>query len=124
MRSIRVRFNLGKGPNFMKWKIQYPDGRVEYKDPDKTQLILDGCVLKNHQGVAKRIFEGENKRVCAWVLCKNIEFRNKKFISKTDDRQRVKYNPKQLPFWIYRGDIVDGQSFERLYSYEKALYAW
>lgn len=108
----------------MKWKIQYPDGRVEYKDPNKTQLILDGCILKNHQGVAKRIFEGENKTVCAWVLCKHIEFRNRKFIDRVNDSQRVKYNPRQLPFWIYKGDIVDGQCFERLYSYDHALYAW
>ena len=30
MARIKVRFNLGRGANFMKWKVQYPNGEVQY----------------------------------------------------------------------------------------------
>jgi hypothetical protein len=123
MKSIRVRFNLGKGPNFMKWKIQYPDGRVDYKDPSKTQLVLENCILKNHQGVAKRIHEGGNKTVCAWVLCKKVHFKKIK-LDDGIEKRKVQYNPRHLPFWIYKGDIVDGMEFDRICSQDKALYVF
>jgi hypothetical protein len=121
MKSIRVRFNLGKGPNYMKWKIQYPDGRVDYKDPNTTQLVLEDCILKNHQGVAKRIYEGGNKTVCAWILCKKIQFKKIKLDGEIE-KMKVQYNPRHLPFWIYKGDIVDGMGFDRICSQDKGLY--
>jgi len=43
-KSIKVRFNLGKGVNYMKWKIEYPDGRVLYSDPElevRTDDFID-----------------------------------------------------------------------------------
>lgn len=39
MKRIKVRFNLGRGVNYMKWKIQYPD-KIKYYDPEKYHLIL------------------------------------------------------------------------------------
>ena len=63
-KSIKVRFNLGRGKNFMKWKVTYPD-RVEYHNPNDVQLVMTDCVFKNHKGVAQKIFNDGEKVVCA-----------------------------------------------------------
>lgn len=39
MKRIKVRFHLGKGKNFMKWRIQYPNGDVQYIIPTESQHI-------------------------------------------------------------------------------------
>ena len=33
MKRIKVRFNLGRGQNYLKWKVVYPNGDVEYISP-------------------------------------------------------------------------------------------
>ena len=72
--KIKVRFNLGRGKNYMKWKIQSKSG-VEYHYPADVQLIMKGCQLKNNRKTAEKIFNGENKDVCAWVLCDSIDIK-------------------------------------------------
>ena len=63
MKSIKVRFNLGKGPNYMKWKIQYPSGAVEYCDPATSHIILKGCTLKNNRKTAEKIMKSVNEAI-------------------------------------------------------------
>ena len=69
--KIKVRFNLGAGKHFMKWKIEGPLG-VEYHHPDQVQLVLAKCKIKNNKKTAQKIFDGVHKTVCAWVLCESI----------------------------------------------------
>jgi hypothetical protein len=100
MKKIKVRFNLGAGKHFMKWKIEGPLG-VEYHDPDKVQLILYNCQLKNNKKTAQKIFNGVHKTVCAWILCDSIS------INHLDTPgyevlyglNRIKYNPRVEPNW-------------------------
>ena len=40
MSKYKVRFNLGKGENFMKWKVTSPEGHVDYYDPNEHTLIM------------------------------------------------------------------------------------
>ena len=123
MKRIKVRFNLGKGKNYMKWKVEYPNGRVEYYHPTTYQLIMEVCQLKNHKATAQKIFNGANKTVCAWVLCDDIEIRESKFI-KDRQEKRVRYNPRVLPNWMYKDEVADGKSFERLYTVDYGLYVF
>ena len=30
MKRTKIRFNLGRGQNYMKWKVEYPDGNSLY----------------------------------------------------------------------------------------------
>ena len=62
MKSIKVRFNLGRGQNYMKWKVQYTDGSVEYHSPSEVQLLMHECILKNHSQPC-RLFSGLRERV-------------------------------------------------------------
>jgi hypothetical protein len=125
MKSFKVRFHLAKGINFMKWQITSPCGNIEYFDPVETQLTLKGCVLKNHKKVAQTIFNGANKTVCAWVLCEEIEINTLGNFVQADNKDqsnRVRYNPRVTPNWVFDGVVVDGCKFEQLVSVDRGLY--
>lgn len=122
MKSIKVRFNLGRGKNYMKWKVQHPDGKVEYHSPTDVQLLMHDCTLKNHKNTAQKIFDGANKTVCAWVLCKSIAIKREKFIQADLDGERVRYNPRVTPHWMLNDSNVDGMSVDKLVSVDFGLY--
>jgi len=121
MKSIKVRFNLGAGKNFMKWKIERPDGNVSYHSPKEVQLVMAGCVLKNQRSTALKIFQGANKTVCSWILCESIEIRVPT-ISKINELDRVSYNPRVTPNWIFQGSVADGTRFNNLVSLDNKVY--
>jgi hypothetical protein len=122
MRKIKVRFNLGRGNNFMKWKIVYPNGHVEYHRPSDVQLIMKSCQLKNHKGVAKKIFNGGEKVICAWVLCEDITIINHTFTQFDKICDRLKYNPRVQPNWVLNGEIVDNEFITTIASVDFGLY--
>ena len=129
MARIKVRFNLGRGANYMKWKVQFPNGVVEYHNPSEVQLILKGCQLRNHKGVAKKIFDGANKTICAWVLCEDIEIVNltttnyiKQFMKFDLMFDRIKYNPRVKPNWLLNDKIVDNEFIYSIGSVDYGLY--
>ena len=118
-KKIKVRFNLGRGKNYMKWKIQYPSNVVEYFRPTDIQLVMYGCQLKNSKSTALKILNGEHKVVCAWVLCDMLEIRMGNFIP--DNLQQVKYNPRVLPYWNKDGVDMDNQKVNEIYSVDYKL---
>jgi len=125
MKSFKVRFHLAKGVNFMKWQVTSPSGNIEYFDPIDTQLTLKGCVLKNSKKVAEKIFKGGEKVVCAWVLCEEIVIDCLGPFVQADNKDqsnRVRYNPRVTPNWVFDGVVVDGYKFEQLVSVDRGLY--
>lgn len=121
-RKIKVRFNLGKGENYMKWKIEYYFGSkvVKYLSPEE-RFIMINCKLKNNRSKAEKIFNGETKSVCAWVLCENIEFLKEKEIN--EKLEKINYNPKKNPFWYNEtGKDIDNLEINEIYSINKNLY--
>lgn len=127
-KPYKVRFNLSRGVNFMKWKITHPDGNVEYICPNEYQLFMDRCTLRNNRKTAERIFNGENKSVCSWILCENVSY--KKYPTTIDLSQfknEIKYNPRVQPHWVYDNDKmeqtnVDNKSFSFIFSQNKQLF--
>jgi len=122
MARIKVRFNLGRGVNYMKWKIQYPNGIIEYYSATDVQLVMKGCQLRNYQKTAEKIFNGANKTVCAWILCDEIEIRKTNFAQWDLICDRIKYNPRVQPNWTLNGIIVDNQTIEVIGSVDYGLY--
>lgn len=122
MKSYKVRFNLGRGKNYMKWKIQHPDGTVEYHSPSDVQLLMHECTLKNHKSTAQKIFDGGEKVVCAWILCKSIAIISNEFIQADLSGERVRYNPRVTPHWMLNGENVDGMSVDNLVSVDFGVY--
>jgi hypothetical protein len=122
VKRIKVRFNLSRGANYMKWKVQYANGDVSYYDPNTTQLVMRGCQLRNHKGVAKKIFEGGEKVVCAWVLCEQIDVIKDTFACVDMIWDRIRYNPRVQPNWLFNGNIADNQYFGTIASVDYGLY--
>jgi hypothetical protein len=119
--KIKVRFNLGKGKNYMKWKVQCGN-QSEYYSPEEYTLFLYGCQLKNHKKTAEKINQGANKSVCAWILCDNI------FLGQNTELptggEQLKYNPRTQPNWVAgaAGEIVDDQFFDHIWSDGRKLF--
>lgn len=131
MKSIKVRFNLSRGKNYMKWKVEYPDGTVFYFDPINVQLVMTDCTLKNHKKTAEKIHNGANKSVCAWVLCKTLNLNINKDIRDfwNVNTKQIRYNPKVQPNWMIddinqqvNGCICDGKKVHTIHSIGKSLF--
>lgn len=105
----------------MKWKIAFPDGTIEYLDPKEITLIMSRCKLKNNPKIAEKIFQGENKQVCAWILCEQIKITGVPQ-ENLDEANRLSYNPRVKPCWDFRGSNADGKEFDRLESRGSRLY--
>ena len=119
-KKIKVRFNLGRGENYMKWKVEYPNGYTKYFRPSDVQLVMYDCTLKNSRNAALKIHSGETtKVVCAWVLCDSIDIKTEDFIE--DNFNQVKYNPRVLPFWNKDGVNMDGSKTKQVYSIDYKL---
>lgn len=122
MKMHKVRFNLSRGVNYMKWKITYPDGRVEYHTPDAIQITMQNCQLRNNRKTAEKIYAGENKSVCAWILCESLAISNPKQLE--NHTNLLRYNPKVKPYWYIQGDdsSADNHYFNTLSTYGKQIH--
>jgi hypothetical protein len=118
--KYKIRFNLGKGKNFMNWKISYPTGAVRYYEPSEVVLKMKGCTLKNQKGGAKKIFDGANKFVVAWVEADDVTVLKQTQLQMGFDK--VSYNPRVTPNWVMNGQDVDGCQFEAMVSINKELF--
>ena len=69
---------------------------------DMQTLLLVACKLKNRATASRKIFEGANKTVCAWIECDSVAV-----IQATDSAWAVmdranyyQFNPKHYPAWL------------------------
>lgn len=122
-RPIKVRFHLGRGKNFMKWKIEDKDtGEIKFLDPDDVQLKLVDNLLTNRPTTAKKIFTGAmNKAPIAWIESKNVIISEKpRNIAPVD---QISYNPRRSPNWTNTaGDNVDKEIYPELITYGRKVY--
>ena len=72
MSKYKIRFNLGRGENYLKWKITSPNGDVNNYEPTEVCLHMENCKLVNQKGSAQKIFDGANKTVCAWIESETV----------------------------------------------------
>ena len=117
--KYQIRFNLGRGVNYEKWKVTNPYGEVIYLDPSEVLIIMKGCKLVNHKGTAQKIFEGANKRVGAWVECDEVEVTNKPVLNSS--ARKVCYNPRVEPNWTLDDENVDKQEFDELFTADRSI---
>jgi hypothetical protein len=120
MAKFKVRFNLGAGVRYMKWKITSPDGSVQYLEPSEVVLTMTKAKMVNQPSTANKIFNGANKTVCAWVEAEDVQVSNKNNARKLG--KRVSYNPRVAPNWVLDGKNVDGKSFNKLVSADRGIF--
>ena len=119
---LKVRFHLGPGENYKHWQIRnIITNIVEYHDPNKVQLLLSKCVLKNEIKTAEKVFSEQKRDVCGWVQCENIEV-SYDFVKPSG--RRLFYDPKISPYWQYEDDLanLDRMGFENLMTFGKGIF--
>lgn len=119
-RMYRVRFNLGAGDNYMKWKVYETNKKKSlYFDPSKVQIIMLNCRLVNYRAGAEKIFNGSSKFVVAWIECESLYLTNDETVN---HRNRVSYNPKIKPNWVVDGKNADGNTYKELRTLGKSVF--
>ena len=108
---MKVRYHLQRGPNYKKWQFRHND-TVWYHDPAYRPIVIKNCRLKNNRRTAEKIYNGENKSVCAWVNFDSMELLQPG--KKIEGMTKVHYNPREAPFWCVNGQNVDGYIFNEL----------
>ena len=135
-KRFQVRFHLGKGANYMCWQVKdygvnpaARNGRpnIDYYPPSIASLEMTNCTLKNSPAIAQRIFEGENKTVCAWVECDILDVHYKKSPSytpvDTKNLRKYKYNPKKNPHWFTsKSNNADDKDLAKMHTHNRAIY--
>jgi len=125
--KIKVRFHLGAGPNYMQWQVKNGDA-IEYYDPKDVTLMMSGCKLRNHRNIAEKIHSGENKSVCAWIECRQIDVYPHNLgehYSKIDVFTKIKYNPRVNPFWVDKdGNNIDDSEHVAVFNFGKELFVF
>jgi hypothetical protein len=115
----KIRFNLGRGDNYMKWKIEdTTTKKVNYLDPNEVSLILVNCTLHNNKNRSEEIFLGGNKSVCSWVLCGKVFIDTPKDFS----GEQISYNPRVAAHWSHNGEAVDGKKYSKLKTKGKNIF--
>lgn len=119
-RKFKIRFHLGAGENFMKWRIENIDDKtVLFFDPSDFNAIIKDGKLYNQKAAAKKINEGANKTVCAWIMATDYK------ITKLFDNEiqsEVKYNPRQTPHWTNNeGENLDGKEYKTMFITNKRI---
>ncbi len=119
----RVRFHLGRGENYMKWQVKDSNGVVRYYDPESVRLVMLNAKLHNRPNVAKKICEGANKTVCAWVECEWVGVVSNMETKVPFGKNAILYNPRKSPHWTNkRGENLDGMQFGSIVSNQKFLF--
>jgi MOSC domain-containing protein YiiM len=119
MYRYTLRFNLGAGQHYKKWKLtDTRTGVVEYYDPETTQFQLTDCRLVNQGATARKIHAGSAKAVCAWVACRDY-----KTVTGNKPARPVMYNPRVTPFWRNAfGENLDGSLIKCLQTVGRELF--
>jgi len=89
-------------------------------EPEDFKAVIINGKLHNHPSTAKKINDGSNKTVCAWIMAEDI------LMDSTDNmwlRGSVAYNPRVMPHWIdNNGNNVDKVEYEEMLIDNKKIY--
>jgi len=129
LRPYKVRFHLGAGRNYMKWRIESTlTGNVGFYDPQRFVINMAKCRFVNHQKTAEKIHDGANKTVCAWIECAQVEVagcvEGRKAFSADEI---VHYNPRVAPYWYMLNwgqehEIMDGSTTQHCTTRSNKVY--
>ena len=107
----------------MHWQVHDTlNNYKEYINPKKNRLVMWDCQLRNHSKTSRKIYEGMNKTVCAWIECDMVEY-----VIKPEPLQtvgpRLTYNPRVHPHWqMEDDDNVDYEYFKYLITDDRKLF--
>ncbi len=117
----KLRYNLGRGKNYKKWKLINPDKTIQILDPLKVNILLMNVTLCNNKKAALDIYNGANKRVCSWIQAEEVLISNK--IDETLElKHKLSYNPRVNPYWVCDNKDCDNNYFESVITKENQVF--
>jgi len=124
LKRYRVRFHLAKGDNYMKWQVFDKQlNTKDYFDPDSKCILMTKCRLGNQPSTAKRIYDGDNKTVCAWVECEDVRVVDTLPSVSISRLTHYKFNPKKNPHWFTeKQNNCDGRQFKVMVTNKRKVY--
>ena len=122
-RPFKVRFHLGRGKNFMHWKIEEKNKPDIYEDPEEVQLIMYNCKLTNQPTTAQKIYSGKiNKAPIAYIQCEEVAILPTD-VEDIEESNQLRYNPRVNPYWTDTdNDNVDNYYFNKIVSKGSKVY--
>lgn len=122
MSKTKVRFHLGAGENYMKWQIK-SGSKVSYVTPEHHQIVMFNAKLINQAGTAKKIYEGANKTVCAWIECDEVRVVNSAYAF-GNDWSPLFFNPRKNINWVdANGNNVNKHEYSLVYTIDRNIFA-
>lgn len=108
----------------MKWRVENTlTNHVEFVDFEDYDIEMVNCKLYNQKGTAKKIFDGENKTVCAWIMCEKVSILLGGIKCCVPKDNIISYNPKIKPNWQNAsGGNIDMSEFKLIETVGKKLY--
>ena len=113
----------------MHWQVtdKKSGGVREYYHPDKVEIVMYRAKLGNQPATARKIFEGQNKTVCAWVECDAVDINYKSSPNfqpiDTQELTQYKYNPRKNPHWFTDTDFnKDNTTYIKLTTQQNRIY--
>lgn len=95
---------------------------MEYYEPEDVVLVMENCKLRNQPTTAKRIFDGADKTVCAWIECDSVTIVPKADAPVDHVVGYLNYNPRHNPYWTVNfGAKADGKVFDHLITQGKRV---
>ena len=121
-RKYKIRYHLGAGENYMKWRVEDTTSKeVKFLDTEDFEMSLKNAKLYNQKGAADNIYNGASKTVCAWIMAEEI-FPNPDYMFVAFDKI-ISYNPRVAPYWRdHNGKNVDKQEFEEIYIDKEEIF--
>ena len=122
-RPFKVRFHLGRGKNFMHWKIEEKNKPDIFEDPEEVQLIMYNCKLTNQPTTAQKIYSGKiNKAPIAYIQCEEVAILPTD-VEDIEESNQLRYNPRINPYWTDTdNDNVDNYYFDKIVSKGSKVY--
>jgi len=120
-RKFKIRFHLGQGENYMKWRIEdVTTKNVWFFEPSEFEAVIINGKLYNQKSAANKINQGSNKTVCAWIMAEDVVMYSTENIWM---KGQVSYNPRLMPHWIdNNGNNVDKQEFAEMHIVERKIF--
>ena len=122
MNKTKVRFHLGAGENYMKWQVK-TGNKVTYVAPEEHNIVMFNAKLVNQVGTAKKIHEGANKTVCAWIECDEARVVSQ-VSAVSNDWSPLFFNPRKNINWIdSEGNNVNKREYTLIYTIDRNIFA-
>lgn len=120
-RNFKIRFHIGQGENYMKWRIEdVTTKKVWFFEPSEFEAVIINGKLYNQKSAANKINQGSNKTVCAWIMAENVVMYSTENLWM---KGQVSYNPRVMPHWIdNNGNNADKLEFERMQIVERKIF--